>query len=447
MTSPTQNRPSAGSTEKEEFKDLGFGSEVARGTRRRLLNRDGSFNVVLEGLNPLSSLGLYHWLLTISWPRFLGFIAATYVAINGLFAEAYLLCGPDALQSSAGYFANQPFYRAFFFSVDTFATIGYGNIVPVGVVPNTLVTIEALLNIVGVALATGVIFARFSRPSARIVYSSKAIVAPYRGKTALEFRIANARSSQLIDVEVQAILTKIEQVGGTTVRKFHELELERNRVVFFPLSWTVVHPIGPESPMWGMNPAIALFGVLAAFTIANYTYQGAQPFYNAMMSELVPVDHRGRLSGLGTALGYVGSITGVILTFPFFTGQMPILGKVPEKVVEFLRSAVPFTAPGGRVSTFAPTALLFLIFSLPLFIFCRDHNVIRGKRVACRDQNRTAVPQSAFLGWPCRQDTARAETKVRNREPIRRSPDGDWSSAAAGKSLYPSSPTCSRLCW
>jgi len=254
MTSPTQNR-SALSTDREEFKDLGFGTEVARGTRRRLLNRDGSFNVVLEGLNPLSSLGLYHWLLTISWPRFLGFIAATYVAINGLFAGAYLLCGSDALQSSAGYFANQPFYRAFFFSVDSFATIGYGNIVPVGVIPNTLVTIEAFLNIVGVALATGVIFARFSRPSARIVYSSKAIVAPYRDKTALEFRIANARTSQLIDVEVQAILTKIEQVGGTTVRRFHELELERNRVVFFPLSWTVVHPIGPESPMWGMTQA------------------------------------------------------------------------------------------------------------------------------------------------------------------------------------------------
>src|SRR6188474_3066838 len=136
MTSPTQNRSSASSTDREEFKDLGFGTEVARGTRRRLLNRDGSFNVVLEGLNPLSSLGLYHWLLTISWPRFLGFIAATYIAINGLFAGTYLICGSDALQSSAGYFANQPFYRAFFFSVDSFATIGYGNIVPVGVIPN-----------------------------------------------------------------------------------------------------------------------------------------------------------------------------------------------------------------------------------------------------------------------------------------------------------------------
>jgi len=256
MTSSTLNAPNASSTNgQEEFRDLGFGAEVARGTRRRLLNRDGSFNVVLEGLNPLSSLGLYHWLLTISWPRFLAFIAGSYVAINGLFAFAFLLCGTDALMSSAGSFANQPFYRAFFFSVDTFATIGYGNITPVGVVANTLVTIEALLNIVGVALATGVIFARFSRPSARIIYSRNAIVAPYRDRTALEFRIANARSSQLIDVQVQAILTKIEHVGGTTIRKFYELELERNRVVFFPLSWTVVHPISAASPMWGLSHA------------------------------------------------------------------------------------------------------------------------------------------------------------------------------------------------
>ncbi len=255
MTSTLNPETTSSSDNREEFKDLGFGTEVARGTRRRLLNRDGSFNVVLEGLNPLSSLGLYQWLLTISWPRFLGFITGLYIAINGLFAFAYLLCGPDALQSTVGSFANQSFYRAFFFSVDTFATIGYGNIIPVGVAANTLVTIEALLNIVGVALATGVMFARFSRPSARIIYSRNAIVAPYRDKTALEFRIANARSSQLIDVQVQAILTKIERIDGSTIRKFYELELERNRVVFFPLSWTVVHPITPTSPMWGLKHA------------------------------------------------------------------------------------------------------------------------------------------------------------------------------------------------
>lgn len=239
---------------KEEFRDLGFGTEVARGTQRRLLNRDGSFNVTLEGLNPLSSLGLYQWLLRISWPQFLLFIAVAYIAINTLFAGAYLLCGPDALRSPDNLFANEPFYRAFFFSVDTFATIGYGNIYPVGVAANTLVTIQALLNIVGVALATGVMFARFSRPSARIIYSRNAIVAPYRGRSALEFRIANARSSQLIDVQVQVILTKIEPTPkGSTVRKFYELTLERQRVVFFPLSWTVVHPIDADSPMWGLT--------------------------------------------------------------------------------------------------------------------------------------------------------------------------------------------------
>jgi inward rectifier potassium channel len=101
MTSPTLTTPPALSPDgKDEFKDLGFGTEVARGTRRRLLNRNGSFNVVREGLNPLSSLGLYHWLLRISWPRFLAFIVGSYIAINALFAVAFILCGPDALQST-----------------------------------------------------------------------------------------------------------------------------------------------------------------------------------------------------------------------------------------------------------------------------------------------------------------------------------------------------------
>jgi inward rectifier potassium channel len=255
VTSPTltdQPVPIPGSSE-EEFKDLGFGAEVARGAQQRLLNRDGSFNVTREGLNPLSALSLYHWLLTISWPMLLGFITVSYVVVNALFAFAFLLCGPGALQSGVGSFAGQPFYRAFFFSVYTFATIGYGNIIPVGVAANSLVAVEALVYILGIALATGVIFSRFSRPSTKIVYSRNAIVAPYRNKTALEFRIANGRSSQLIEVQIQVILTKIEQVGGTTVRKFYDLDLERHRVVFFALSWTVVHPIDPTSPMWELT--------------------------------------------------------------------------------------------------------------------------------------------------------------------------------------------------
>jgi MFS transporter, UMF1 family len=150
-------------------------------------------------------------------------------------------------------------------------------------------------------------------------------------------------------------------------------------------------------------PGVALFGVLAAFTLANYAYQGAQPFYNAMLPELVPVDHRGRLSGMGSAFGYLGSITGVLLTFPFFTGALPILGTVPERVISFLRTAVPFTTHGGRVSTFVPTAILFLLFSLPLFIFCRDHNAVRGKtripwREAFRDVRQTLEEAKKYPG-------------------------------------------------
>ena len=129
-----------------------------------------------------------------------------------------------------------------------------------------------------------------------------------------------------------------------------------------------------------MPSGVALFAVLSAFTIANYAYQGAQPFYNAMLPELAPVDHRGRLSGLGSAFGYAGSITGVLLTFPFFSGSLPILGAIPERALHFLRNTVPFTAHGGRVSTFVPTAILFLLFSLPLFFFCRDHNQSHGKK-------------------------------------------------------------------
>jgi inward rectifier potassium channel len=123
----------------------------------------------------------------------------------------------------------------------------------VGIAANVLVTIEALVNILAIALATGVIFSRFSRPSAKIVYSRNAIVAPYREKTALEFRIANGRTSQLIEVQIQVILTKLEQVNGTSVRKFYDLDLERHHVVFFTLSWTVVHPIDPSSPFWGLT--------------------------------------------------------------------------------------------------------------------------------------------------------------------------------------------------
>lgn len=254
MTSSTYTehavmRPST----QEDFKDLGFGAEIARSSRRRLLNRDGTFNVLREGLDPLASISLYHWALTISWPVFLGAITGLYITLNAAFAIAFLLCGPGALHSTSTFPETGAFARAFFFSVQSFATIGYGHVVPVGLAANFLVTLEALINIVGVALATGLVFARFSRPMAKIIYSKHAIIAPYRNGTALEFRIANLRNSQIIEMEAKVILSKIENIEGVTARKFYELRLERSHVTFFALSWTVVHPIDATSPLFGLS--------------------------------------------------------------------------------------------------------------------------------------------------------------------------------------------------
>lgn len=122
------------------------------------------------------------------------------------------------------------------------------------------------------------------------------------------------------------------------------------------------------------HPTIGTFGwVLVAFIVANYAYQAAQPFYNAMMPELVPPAEQGRLSGIGTAVGYVGTIVGLILIVPFFNGAVPLVGALPASIMTALRAVIPFTSHAGRVSTFVPTAILFALFSLPFFFFCRDH--------------------------------------------------------------------------
>ncbi|MEN3335138.1 MAG: inward rectifier potassium channel [Blastocatellia bacterium] len=237
----------------EENLDLGFGAVVARESRDRLLNPDGSFNVARRGLSFWSSLNPYHTLLTMSWPKFLGFVALLYTATNIVFAVAFLLCGPSALNSPPDVGLGDHFLRAFFFSVDTLGTIGYGNISPSGVAAHMIVAMEAFAGLLGVALITGLVFARFSRPTAQIIFSRMALIAPYRGITAFMFRIANARSNQIVELSCKVLFARFEDEDGQSIRRFYPLELERERVVFFPLSWTVVHPIDETSPLYGLT--------------------------------------------------------------------------------------------------------------------------------------------------------------------------------------------------
>ena len=238
----------------QDLRDLGFGSVVSRESHQRLLNRDGSFNVERRGLGLLVSWSPYHVLLTLPWPRFLLLGIACYAVANAVFALLYLACGVNSLASTAPAIGVHPFWRAFFFSVETLSTIGYGNIVPVNVAANIVVTIEALSGLMSFAIATGLVFARFSRPTAKMVFSSHAVVAPYQGTQALEFRVANARSNELIEVTAKVIVSRFEQVDGVRTRRYYPLALERDGVVFLPLTWTVVHPIDEQSPLYGETP-------------------------------------------------------------------------------------------------------------------------------------------------------------------------------------------------
>lgn len=243
----------AAAPREDKDRDLGFGARVAQQATARLLNQDGSFNVVRTGLPFWRTLSAYHALLTMSWLRFFSLIAFAYLAVNVIFAGAYLLCGPDALSGRAAHNPHAQMVQDFFFSVQTLATIGYGTVAPQSLAANVLVTVEALFGLMGLALATGLLFARFSRPNTRIAFSEKAVVAPFRDGTALMFRIVNERSNQLTDVHATVNYSRIEGEGAMRARRFYELGLDRRRVLFMPLHWVVVHPIDEASPLRGIT--------------------------------------------------------------------------------------------------------------------------------------------------------------------------------------------------
>jgi inward rectifier potassium channel len=248
---PSPLAPRRTPEEETRDRDLGFGTVVSRENRGRLLNRDGSFNVLRSGMGRFDTVAPYQ-LLRISWLQFLGIVALLYLVLNLIFAGLYWLAGPEALLGPGSAMLGGRFSQAFFFSIQTFATIGYGQIGPNGLVANLLVTIEALVGLMYQALATGLLFARFVRPRAAILFSRNAVVAPYGDGQALQFRIANRHRNEIIELEAQVVFSAMEPDGrGGAVRRYAPLALERNKVTFFPLSWTIVHPIDARSPLAG----------------------------------------------------------------------------------------------------------------------------------------------------------------------------------------------------
>ncbi|MDP4199930.1 MAG: ion channel [Bacteroidota bacterium] len=242
----------------QKFQDLGFGTKAAE-AQARLLNRDGSFNIRRKGQPFFEAFSGYHYLISIPWWQFSLWLFGAYVLINAGFGAVYYAVGLSGLSGIDGRTAMSQYFESVFFSAQTFTTVGFGRIAPVSALASTVAALESMAGLLSFALATGLLYGRFSRPVARIIYSGAAVVAPYRAPeskatSGLMFRVANQRSNQLIEVEAIVTLGWVEVTEkGERVRRFHQLELERNKVNFFHLSWTVVHPIEPESPLYGIT--------------------------------------------------------------------------------------------------------------------------------------------------------------------------------------------------
>jgi inward rectifier potassium channel len=223
------------------------------GTIKRALNANGQFNVRRTG-RTWRDAHPYLFLISTSWPVFIGVFAVAFFLTNLIFASMYLAIGVEHLKGAESRSLESAMLTAFFFSTDTLTTLGYGNIWPSGIAANALAAAEAGTGLIGFAIATSLLFGRFSRPSARIGFSRTMVVAPYMGGSSLQFRIVNRRQNDLIELEAKVLLMTVEWEEGRQRRRYFPLDLERDRVLFLALTWTIVHPIAEGSPLLGKTP-------------------------------------------------------------------------------------------------------------------------------------------------------------------------------------------------
>ena len=220
------------------------------GPLSRVINKDGSFNVHRRGTT-WRDVHPYLSLINMSWSKFLGTLFAGYLILNTLFAAVYFELAPDQLVGGDSSTPLNHFLSGFFFSAHTLSTVGYGNISPKGLAANVVSSFESLVGVLAFAVATGLLFGRVSRPSARIGFSENMLVAPYQEGTSLQFRVVNRRRNSLMELEVRPLLMIVERVNGQPMRTYKMLKVERENLLFLPLTWTIVHPIDAESPLYG----------------------------------------------------------------------------------------------------------------------------------------------------------------------------------------------------
>jgi len=274
---------------------------------RRVIRKDGEFNVRRRG-RTWRDVHPYLFLLTTPWRAFLALLFAGFFIINLVFAFLYYWVGGIERVHHGSVSAFSRFLDAFFFSSQTLTTVGYGSIWPETTAANLIAAIEAMIGLLGFAVATGFLVGRLSRPTARIGFSKSMIVAPYQDDTSLQFRIVNRSVSNLMELESRMLLMTVQPVDGRLERKYERLELERPSVLFLPLTWTIVHIIDAESPLYHKTAAdleqlqaellILVKGVDDRFSqtvYARYSYRYDEIVWGAKFAGAFDVDEDGDL--------------------------------------------------------------------------------------------------------------------------------------------------------
>jgi inward rectifier potassium channel len=229
--------------------DTGFGGNPDN-YGGRFVNRDGTFNVRKEGVPFFRRFSLFHTMLNLPSWKFFGLLFSFYLLINFIFATIYFFIGKDQFQGIVSTGSLALFKEVFFFSTETYTTVGYGRVNPTGDMANSVSAIESMLGFLSFAIATGLLYGRFSKPKAFLFFSKQALISPYKNHKALMFRFASYKDNHtLTNVEIKVNAAMLVESNGKSEYKFYDLDLERSHVESLPMNWTVVHPLDPESPL------------------------------------------------------------------------------------------------------------------------------------------------------------------------------------------------------
>ncbi|MDQ3141237.1 MAG: ion channel [Bacteroidota bacterium] len=229
--------------------DIGYGNSFKSRTAR-LIDEDGSFNVKRTGVNYKS---WFHDLIEMKWFTFFTYILLSYFLINVFFACLYYLLDPRNIAGIEMISATHAYIQCLFFSIQTFTTVGYGGMHPTGYSTQALAGFEALCGLLNFAVFTGLVYARFSKPKSKIIFSENGLISPYQNGLSIQIRLANMLNYKIIDMEASMVISFNQKTPGVSPRLFRTVPLELNKIVLFPLNWTLVHFMNDQSPLFSFT--------------------------------------------------------------------------------------------------------------------------------------------------------------------------------------------------